>query len=448
MQCTFASQPRPRRREDVAPSGQSETSNENASPTEQIAPEPHDKVSPQASRFPVPAVRPDSDDPFSSSPNISTEPSASKSYSRQYLSLQQLTSGAEIPSPTNAIVPGHLQSQDPRQDHGYEWDQARLRHSLERGRNLTAHFVGISGEQDTNLFASIRYNVLNETKFIDFNIRQVYEGDADQGKPPIHFSILHDFFPDRDQRAKQLASDAIEAHIQGHGDALLRLYFRFVHPIFPVLSKAHILHTYATDKLSIPASLRGVIYGLGCALWTQDPILKHLPPISQPELFEHAHAALNRELDSPKLATLQACLLILHEQPDASGATESPKIWTLSCQATGCAQSLGLHQDPSDWKLPLWEKRLRKKLWWMTYVTDLWTSICHGQTPHIVGGTFDTSDLDMDDLMSDEDVAGLSGEELLAERDRSFDHDSATRFLELIKMTKLLGEIVGNALSV
>jgi hypothetical protein len=54
----------------------------------------------------------------------------------------------------------------------------------------------------------------------------------------------------------------------------------------------------------------------------------------------------------------------------------------------------------------MWEKRLRRKLWWATYAADIWTSIGHGNTPHIAPGSYDTSDLDMGDLATDEDVAG------------------------------------------
>ncbi|KAG9238411.1 hypothetical protein BJ875DRAFT_367985, partial [Amylocarpus encephaloides] len=171
--------------------------------------------------------------------------------------------------------------------------------------------------------------------------------------------------------------------------------------------------SYGFDKLSIPASLRRCIYGLACAFWSQDPFLRGFPPISQPEPFEHAHAALNRELDSPKLATLQACLLILHQQPDMSGTTESPRIWVLACQATACAQSLGLHQDPTEWELPRWENRLRKRLWWIVVIHDVRTSICHGNTPHIVPGSFDTTDLTMDDITFDEYVMGVRGSSMV-----------------------------------
>jgi hypothetical protein len=93
-----------------------------------------------------------------------------------------------------------------------------------------------------------------------------------------------------------------------------------------------------------------------------------------------------------------------------------------------------------------WEKKLRKKLWWAMYLTDRWTSICHGNTPHIPDGSFDTSDLDAEDLKSDEDVVGLPGCEILEAVDRAFGHVHALRFLELVKLSKLLGAIIGSGL--
>lgn len=159
----------------------------------------------------------------------------------------------------------------------------------------------------------------------------MYVGDPVSGTPPIPFSILHDIFPERDQRAKRLASDTIEAHVEKYGESLLRLYFRFVHPIFPIFSKVGILMGCATDKLSIPVSLRGAMCGLTCAYWSQDPSLKDLPATRQVNLFEHTHAALFRDLHFPKLSNLQAYLLVLHEQPDGNLITESPRVRVYVC---------------------------------------------------------------------------------------------------------------------
>lgn len=314
--------------------------------------------------------------------------------------------------------------------------------TLDDVEGLTAHFLGPSSDQDANLLSSFRSNILNETSYVDVNIRQVFPGNGGDGRPPMHFNIVHDLFPDRDNRVKQLASEQIEAHVGSYGDVLVRLYFRFVHPAFPILSKARFLRSYCEDKFNIPASLRGVVYGLACPFWMQDEALRTQPPISQHEFFDQVHMALLRELDSPKLSTLQACLLVLHETPPSTQTTESPRNWALTCQATSCAQSLGLHQDPSLWNIPAWEKSLRKKLWWATYATDKWSSLSHGNPSHIPQSAFNTSDLTTEDLLVEEDVTDLPYGRIITEPDRRPNQARAVNFLEMVRLSKLLGTLL------
>ncbi|GAD93340.1 fungal specific transcription factor domain-containing protein [Paecilomyces variotii No. 5] len=324
----------------------------------------------------------------------------------------------------------------------------RPEETLDDVKGLTAHFLGPSSDQDANLLSSFRSNILNETSYVDVNIRQVFPGNGPDRRPPIHFNIVHDLFPDRDNRAKQLASERIEALVGSYGDALIRLYFRFVHPAFPVLSKARFLKSYSEDRFSIPASLRGVVYGLACPFWEHDDSLRSQAPISQHELFDQVHIALNRELDSPKLSTLQACLLVLHETPPLTQTTESPRNWTLACQATSCAQNLGLQQDPSLWNIPTWEKSLRKKLWWATFATDKWSSLSHGHPSHIPQSSFDTTDLSIEDLLVEEDVTDLSCGRIISETDRRPNQARAVNFLETVRLAKLLATLLDYAYAI
>lgn len=314
--------------------------------------------------------------------------------------------------------------------------------TLDGLKGLTSHFLGPSSDQDANLLSSFRSNILNETSYVDVNIRQVFAGDSAGNLPPVHFNIVHDLFPGRDNRAKEIASERIEEYVASHADALVRLYFSFVHPALPVLSKARFLQSYCHNRLGIPASLRGVVYGLACTFWDRDVGLASLPPLSQAELFEHAHAALLRELDSPKLATLQSCLLIIHQTPPLTGTTESPRTWTFACQATSCAQSLGLHEDPSLWNIPAWEKSLRKKLWWATFVTDKWSSLGHGNPSHIPENSFSTTDLTTDEMLCDEDVTCSPYGRLLSESDRGPNQARAVNFLETVRLAKQLGTLL------
>ena len=314
--------------------------------------------------------------------------------------------------------------------------------TLDGTKGLTAHFLGPSSDQDANLLSSFRSNILNETRYVDVNIRQVCPENTAANLCPVHFNIVHDLFPERDNRMKEITSERIEAYVRPHADTLVRLYFSFVHSEFPVLSKCRFLKEYCENRMRIPASLRGVIYGLACPFWDRDETLKSLPALDQGELFEYAHAALNRELDSPKLSTLQSCLLVLHENPPLTGTTESPRNWTLACQATSCAQCLGLHADPSLWSIPDWEKRLRKRLWWATFVTDKWASLGHGNSSHISHESFNTGDLTLEDILCGEDVASSAHGYVLLKGDRSPSQASAVNFLETVGLAKHLGVLL------
>ncbi|RJE26194.1 hypothetical protein PHISCL_01442 [Aspergillus sclerotialis] len=314
--------------------------------------------------------------------------------------------------------------------------------TLDGTKGLTAHFLGPSSDQDANLLSSFRSNILNETKYVDVNIRQVFPENTAANLSPVHFNIVHDLFPERDNRMKEITSERIEAYVAPHADTLVRLYFSFVHSEFPVLSKTHFLSEYCQNRVRIPASLRGVIYGLACPFWDRDERLKFLQAVDQGELFEYAHAALNRELDSPKLSTLQSCLLILHENPPLTGTTESPRNWTLACQATSCAQCLGLHTDPSLWNIPDWEKRLRKRLWWATFVTDKWASLGHGSPSHISQESFNTGDLTLEDILCGEDATPSPHGYVLSKRDRRPNQASAINFLETVRLAKHLSVLL------
>ena len=314
-------------------------------------------------------------------------------------------------------------------------------HTLEDGVNLTAHSMGLAGEQDTELLASFRSVVMNEVNRVDADIIQVCSGDLTGNRPPVHFSMLHDECAPLDNVAKENASHNIEAAVNGHADMLVRLYFRHIHPVYPVISKTRFLQAYSKDKLTIPASLRGVIYGLASNFWHHDPSTSQNLSFNQHELFEEALSSLQREFHGPNLWTLQACLLLIHENPAENATIETPRVWTLTSQAVACAQMIGLHRDPTRWNIAPWEKKLRKKLWWATFAADVWSSVCHGNPPHVYLEAFTTSDLTMDDLAFDEAVP-LELRYLVDLTSCSLDVSASARFFEGITVTRIVHRLL------
>ncbi|KAF4996678.1 hypothetical protein FDECE_12330 [Fusarium decemcellulare] len=309
------------------------------------------------------------------------------------------------------------------------------------GEQRTAHSIGLSGEQDTNLLASLRSIIVSERNEIDNSVIQVFPGDAGCGEPPIHFNMVLDGLPEPDQAARREISDSIEQLVGEHGPRLVALFFRYVHPMTYVVSKGHFLRAYCNDALSVPASLRGVIYALGVGSWKRDPQCAGLTPPSSYTLFQRAHWALHTETHAPNKWTLQAALLLIHERPGDNFTMETPRTWIVASEATAIAQMLGLHRDPRLWNIAPLEKNVRRKLWWATYMTDVWTSLYHGNPPHIAKDSFTTSPMQIEEILIDEDV-DEDPQNLL---ERSFVSTSVTasaRFVELVKLSRILRELL------
>lgn len=305
--------------------------------------------------------------------------------------------------------------------------------------------MGPAAEQDTYVLDSIPSGILSSPDDIDADMIQVYAGTKYPWDPPVHFCLLQDEFQPNDDAVKQAASDAIETLVGQHGPNLVRLYFKHIHPVLPILSKGRFLRQYAADKTKLPASLRGAVYALASFFEKSDTSLKVPLPFQQHQLVHYAIDSLQRELDSPNLAKLQASILLLHIKPNHVDSIEHPRTWTSTAQAVATAQMIGLHQDAERWSLPTWEKRLRRKLWWATYVADVWSAVCHGNPPHIYPASFNTSAVTMEDLRSDEDLSG-DLQMMVDPLSRGFQTSTGARFLELVKISKNVRELIDHSL--
>jgi NCS1 family nucleobase:cation symporter-1 len=253
--------------------------------------------------------------------------------------------------------------------------------------------------------------------------------------------LLENENPDFTNEAKQTASDGTERLVWPYGEHLVRLYFKHVHPIYPVVTKTRFLRQYKSNRMKIPASLRGAIYAMACVFWDSDSSIKEACPFQQHQCIDHAHEALRREHENPNLFSLQAGLLLHHITPPDVDSVETPSMWTMTAQTTACAQTIGLHQDPSRWSIEPWEKRVRKKLWWAVYASDCWSAICHGNPPHISYASFNTAPPDMDDIRADETVPE-DLRHMVEPEDAVFQASVGARFLQFINLTMFLREVL------
>ncbi|KAK2612620.1 hypothetical protein QQS21_001392 [Conoideocrella luteorostrata] len=318
---------------------------------------------------------------------------------------------------------------------------------LDNCEGQSIYYIGPGAEQDSLLLDSFRYPILNDCPLARCKIVPVHPGGESSTDRPVNFLLLNRTQSEAASLSKKNSLEVIEGNAFPYGPILVRLYFAHIHPAFPILPKSRFLRSYSTDRESIPSSLRGAVYAVASTFWAHDKSLPGRCPIQQHAMLDLAHSALRREIESPSLFIVAACLLIIHGTSGKAENIETPATWTLAAQATAAAQMIGLHQDPGRWKIPSDEKRLRRKLWWACYATDCFSSMAFGNPPHIGAGGWSTLEPSLEDLRCDEDVPS-NLEHLIEGENTRFDVTTGARFLELVKISKYMREILDSNLLV
>jgi hypothetical protein len=96
----------------------------------------------------------------------------------------------------------------------------------------------------------------------------------------------------------------------------------------------------------------------------------HIPTIRHrcKDLWGVVLQLLDNEYRHPRLQTLQVALLDIFGRPILNPGGNHLAI----CRAIGTAQLLGLHRNSDKWKLPRWERSIRKRIWWTLFIADKW----------------------------------------------------------------------------
>ena len=165
--------------------------------------------------------------------------------------------------------------------------------------------------------------------------------------------------------------DKIQSLVQGCGGHLVKLYFRIVHPSFPILHKGLWLEKFDRSIYELSPPLLAAVYLLALNWRNYSPIV--LPTIDENALNEIAQRSLAGVLSRPRLSTVQAGLLLLQSrQIDGGRLVDGPGIGAFVGQLCAVGRVLGLHLDCTEWKIPIWERGLRRRLGWGLWMCDKW----------------------------------------------------------------------------
>ncbi|KAK1977173.1 fungal-specific transcription factor domain-containing protein [Colletotrichum cereale] len=316
-------------------------------------------------------------------------------------------------------------------------DAVPLPSSLDATPGFNAQVIGLSGESDPYLLHLYRFNEKNECTFQQLHIRNMGLND----EMPTQFMLQNNSLARKAQPGdltgseSELRSEVADMIPEEVGKRLISLFWRYIQPYFPVLSREQTIQGI-DSKPSLPTCLLAAIYGHALPFCVFDDRLcvdvDTLP--SADRLFKLAWMAVLPLFHTPSLAVVQTMLLMIQRRPTNKHVADTPFKWVMLADTVALAQCLGLNLDPTNWTIPPWEKRLRRRLAWAVSVQDQWLSLNFGRSSHIQECDWDVSSLRADDFESMPEVD---------DETPAFNH-----FLHLASLTEIVSKIQRHMFSV
>ncbi|KAF2021450.1 hypothetical protein BU24DRAFT_430123 [Aaosphaeria arxii CBS 175.79] len=254
--------------------------------------------------------------------------------------------------------------------------------NLDRIDAANPQALGFSGDMDPYVLQNYQYDSNGSFGFKQLSIQSVLRGNF-----PVQFLISQPslFSSSRKENGVQeisplVARGELEKMVSSDtGRRLISLFRTFVLPLYPIFSE-----TRFPDPDTSPAYLLAAIYLVGQLFARFDEALSielAYETLDSQALFRLIHEALQYESHAPGLETVQTLLLLVIRPSTNPLVLESSVKWSLHGLLVSTAQSLGLHYDPTSWKLPRWQISLRRRIAFSIFSVDKWLACSLGRPP-------------------------------------------------------------------
>ncbi|KAL2157487.1 hypothetical protein VTH06DRAFT_6038 [Thermothelomyces fergusii] len=185
-------------------------------------------------------------------------------------------------------------------------------------------------------------------------------------------------------------------------DELIDSYFKWVHPIVPVINKTKFMRQYKDPKNPPSLLLLQAMLLAGSRVCT-NPQLMDANGSSAPAaltFYKRAKALYDANYEDDRVTIVQSLLLMGWYWEGPEDVTKNVFYWTRV--ATIVAQGSGMHRSVEGSQLSLSDKRLWKRIWWSLFTRDRSVAVALGRPCHI---NLDDSDVEMlteEDFIEDE----------------------------------------------
>ncbi|POR36648.1 Cutinase transcription factor 1 alpha [Tolypocladium paradoxum] len=222
-------------------------------------------------------------------------------------------------------------------------------------------------------------------------------------------------------------------------DELIDAYFKWVHPIVPVINRTRFMRQYRDPRNPPSLLLLQAVLLAGSRVCTNAQLMDANGSTTPAALtfYKRAKALYDANYEDDRVTIVQSLLLLGWYWEGPEDVTKNVFYW--SRVATIVAQGSGMHRSVEQSQLSKSDKRLWKRIWWTLFTRDRSVAVALGRPVHI---NLDDSDVEMlieDDFVEDE-----------SDRASEFPPDPihVQFFLQYVKLCEIMGLVLSQQYSV
>lgn len=265
--------------------------------------------------------------------------------------------------------------------------------SIDADETLRAQFMDKNSYLDPHVYSKLQFKN-NLIQAFKLNIRNLADN------PSFCLPMLHVTQFSGYSKQNIINKEEIHTLIGKSGPRLLLLFFRHINPFLPVFSRGRFYFGTNQNLVDFHTSLLSNVLNLAMDWWAKDPILSLQNPPSSEHLLRIARSSIMEETNKPNYSCLQACILLSQKRLEDMNSIDTPFVWSILGMACSIAQSMGFDKECLEWKIPDWEKRVRRRIWWTLMIQDTWFAVSYGKPTHLNRDSWNITKLGSSDFAS------------------------------------------------
>lgn len=184
-------------------------------------------------------------------------------------------------------------------------------------------------------------------------------------------------------------------------DELVNAYFKWVHPIVPMVNRTRFMKQYRNPDDPPSILLTQAILLAGSRVCSTEMLLDtHGSRIPAATLFyQRAKALYDADYEKNRVTIVQALILMGWYWEEPGKVTKNVFYW--NGLATSIAQGFGMHRSTRTSRLSPSDKKLWKRIWWTLVTRDRSVSVALGRPVHINLPDSDIEMIEEDDFVED-----------------------------------------------